>query len=70
MVPFASGSVSPTLDAVLIFGIIVHSHIGFQYVFLFFGPACFLFGDYPGLALGLSLSWQPGKDDKANRNYF
>lgn len=32
MVPFASGSVSPTLDAVLIFGIIVHSHIGFQCV--------------------------------------
>ncbi|KAL6245977.1 membrane anchor subunit of succinate dehydrogenase, Sdh4 [Rhinocladiella similis] len=30
MVPFASGSLSPTLDAVLIFGIIVHSHLGFQ----------------------------------------
>lgn len=30
--PFAAGSISPTLDAALIFGILVHSHIGFQYV--------------------------------------
>ena len=30
--PFAAGSVSPMLDAALIFGIIVHSHAGFQCV--------------------------------------
>ena len=28
--PFAAGSINPTLDAVFIFGIIVHSHMGFQ----------------------------------------
>jgi len=38
MVPFASGSVSPTFDAVLIFGIIVHSHIGFQSIVIDYIP--------------------------------
>jgi len=38
MVPFASGSISPTLDAVLIFGIIVHSHIGFQSIVIDYIP--------------------------------
>jgi succinate dehydrogenase (ubiquinone) membrane anchor subunit len=30
--PFAAGSLSPVWDAALIFGIIIHSHAGFQYV--------------------------------------
>lgn len=30
--PFVAGTVSPYLDAALIFGIIVHSHAGFQFV--------------------------------------
>jgi succinate dehydrogenase (ubiquinone) membrane anchor subunit len=28
--PFATGSLNPTLDAVFIFGLIIHSHFGFQ----------------------------------------
>lgn len=36
--PFAAGSISPLMDAALVFGLIVHSHAGFQYV-----PNC----DYP-----------------------
>lgn len=28
--PFASGSLNPTLDAVLVFTLIIHSHMGFQ----------------------------------------
>lgn len=30
--PFAAGSLSPLMDAALVFGLIVHSHAGFQYV--------------------------------------
>jgi len=30
--PFAAGSVSPTIDAVLISLILIHSHIGFESV--------------------------------------
>lgn len=30
--PFAAGSVNPALDAALIYALIVHSHMGFQYV--------------------------------------
>ena len=29
--PFAAGSVSPTMDAILCATILIHSHIGFQY---------------------------------------
>lgn len=32
IVPFAAGSMSPTLDAIFVATIIIHSHIGFQYV--------------------------------------
>src|SRR5271156_177609 len=30
--PFAAGTMNPTLDAILVATILVHSHIGFQYV--------------------------------------
>ena len=30
--PFASGSLNPTLDALFVATILIHSHIGFQYV--------------------------------------
>jgi len=36
--PFAAGSLSPTLDAALIFGILVHSHIGFQSIVIDYIP--------------------------------
>ncbi|EXJ59749.1 hypothetical protein A1O7_03896 [Cladophialophora yegresii CBS 114405] len=36
--PFAAGSVSPLLDAALIFGIIVHSHAGFQSIVIDYIP--------------------------------
>lgn len=58
MVPFASGSLSPTLDAVLIFGIIVHSHLGFQYVSL-----------NPGL-VPFVLPMIKERTTKTIRNYF
>lgn len=29
--PFAAGSLNPIMDAILCAGIIIHSHIGFQY---------------------------------------
>ena len=32
IVPFASGSLSPALDAAFVFMIIIHSHMGFQWV--------------------------------------
>lgn len=32
LAPFAAGSLNPTTDAILIAGLILHSHIGFQYV--------------------------------------
>jgi len=38
IVPFASGSLSPLLDAALIFGIIVHSHAGFQSIVIDYIP--------------------------------
>ncbi|KAI1609076.1 succinate dehydrogenase membrane anchor subunit [Exophiala viscosa] len=38
MAPFAAGSINPTLDALLIFGIIVHSHIGFQSIVIDYIP--------------------------------
>ena len=34
LAPFAAGSVSPVLDSILVFSIIIHSHIGFQSVLL------------------------------------
>ena len=34
LAPFAAGAVSPVLDSILVFSIIVHSHIGFQSVLL------------------------------------
>ena len=30
--PFAAGSMNPTMDALLCAGILIHSHIGFEYV--------------------------------------
>jgi len=30
--PFAAGSLNPVIDAALCFGVLIHSHIGFQYV--------------------------------------
>lgn len=30
--PFAAGSLNPALDAALVFGLLVHTHFGFQYV--------------------------------------
>ncbi|EXJ85872.1 succinate dehydrogenase (ubiquinone) membrane anchor subunit [Capronia coronata CBS 617.96] len=36
--PFAAGSVSPALDAALIFSIIVHSHMGFQSIIIDYIP--------------------------------
>jgi len=36
--PFAAGSVSPLLDAALIFAIIVHSHAGFQSMIIDYIP--------------------------------
>ena len=32
VVPFAAGSLNPTMDALLAATVIIHSHIGFQYV--------------------------------------
>ena len=29
--PFAAGSLNPVMDALLCAGLIIHSHIGFQY---------------------------------------
>ncbi|EHY55418.1 membrane anchor subunit of succinate dehydrogenase, Sdh4 [Exophiala dermatitidis] len=36
--PFAAGSISPALDAALIFSIIVHSHMGFQSIVIDYIP--------------------------------
>ncbi|EXJ67199.1 succinate dehydrogenase (ubiquinone) membrane anchor subunit [Cladophialophora psammophila CBS 110553] len=36
--PFAAGSVSPMLDAALIFGILIHSHAGFQSIIIDYIP--------------------------------
>lgn len=36
--PFAAGSINPTLDAVLVFGLLVHSHIGFQALIIDYIP--------------------------------
>jgi succinate dehydrogenase (ubiquinone) membrane anchor subunit len=38
LVPFASGSASPTLDAVLCAAILVHSHLGFQVIITDYVP--------------------------------
>ena len=35
LAPFAAGSISPAVDASLVFLLIIHSHMGFQYVHLF-----------------------------------
>lgn len=34
LAPFAAGSLNPTTDAILIAAIVLHTHIGFQYVLL------------------------------------
>jgi len=36
--PFAAGSISPALDAALIFSILVHSHMGFQSIIIDYIP--------------------------------
>lgn len=33
LVPFAAGSLNPAMDAVLITTLVLHTHIGFQYVY-------------------------------------
>lgn len=36
--PFATGSLNPTLDSLLIAGILIHSHIGFESVIIDYVP--------------------------------
>ncbi|EFY86474.1 succinate dehydrogenase cytochrome b small subunit precursor [Metarhizium acridum CQMa 102] len=43
--PFASGSLNPTMDAVLCSAVLIHSHIGFQSVIIDYIPK----RRYPGL---------------------
>ena len=31
--PFAAGSVNPVMDATICFGLLIHTYIGFQWVF-------------------------------------
>lgn len=47
--PFASGSLNPTLDAVLCGTLLLHSHLGFQSVIIDYFPK----RSHPGLQRGL-----------------
>jgi succinate dehydrogenase (ubiquinone) membrane anchor subunit len=38
--PFAAGSLNPATDAVLCAALLVHSHIGFEYVMIYFISTC------------------------------
>lgn len=43
--PFTAGSLNPTLDAVLVGSLLVHSHLGVQAIIIDYVPT----GKYPGL---------------------
>ncbi|KAG5985424.1 hypothetical protein E4U55_002345 [Claviceps digitariae] len=45
IVPFASGSLNPTMDAILCSAVLIHSHMGFQAVIIDYIPK----RTYPGL---------------------
>lgn len=45
LAPFASGSLNPTMDAILCSAVLIHSHIGFQAVVIDYIPK----KTYPGL---------------------
>jgi len=32
LAPFAAGALNPTMDAIFVSGMLIHSHFGFQYV--------------------------------------
>lgn len=62
IVPFAAGSLNPMMDGILISLVLIHSHLGFEYV------SIAAFGSTIQGSVQSSLTWSP-KDDLALIKY-
>ena len=61
--PFAAGSLNPTMDALLCASVLIHSHIGFEYVNNAFVIEEVLLADRD-LEHALSITFRPGKSQQ------